>query len=547
MIRSAAANLGRTAGQLFAPANPVLPPYREERRPIRRFVAKALFTGLCVFLGIFYGFSFAVFPPILIIYSVIPILLLAMVVIWALPDRGTAPTRLLRRLFFAYLLFLIMWPAYVSIQLPGMPWISFRRLIGFPTVLVLLVCISTSHKFRAQLRETMDALPVLWRMVALFVLVEFVTIFTSAAPFVSLNLFIDRLILEFGMFFVGLWVLSQPGMARRWARTVIGMAIALCFIGLLESHNQQILWAQHIPSFLTITDPSVQQTLTAVFRSGSYRVTTTFSVSLAFAEYLSIAVPFLLHWLMNRPGLQAKAALIALDLLVLTAIVLTQARLGIVGWLIAHGAYGCLWAFRRWRHSRLDLIGPAVAIVYPVGLLLFLVAMFTVDAVKFRTIGGGSTGFSDMARTQQFQLFWPRLFHNPFGYGLGRAGEVLGFRSPGGQLTVDSYIITIGLNFGIAGLALYFGMIGYAIWKMCQLALRSGEGEESLAMPLAAALSAFLVIRCVLAQEDNASLLYMMLAMTSALMLRAQRAAQPAPAVQAHRYPEAWPRQPTTA
>lgn len=529
MIRSATTSLGRITGEILSPAAPLLQPYQADRPPLRRFFAKALFIAFCVFLGIFYGFFFAVFPPILMIYAAIPILLLAVVVIWALPDRGRAPTRLLRRLFFAYLIFMIMWPVYVSIQLPGLPWISFRRLIGFPMAIILLVCLSTSGKFRSQLTEVLRAMPVLWRMVTLFAAIEFVTLFMSAIPFMSANLFLNNLVMQFAMFFVAAWVLAQPGNAERWAKIMIGMALALCLMGLAEARNQQILWANHIPSFLAITDPSVERTLTAQFREG-YRVTTTFTIALAFGEFLAIAVPFLLHWLLPRRGLGPKVALAALDGLVLAMIVMTHVRLGIVGWLVAHAVYGSLWALRRWQRNKSDLLGPAIALAYPVAVILFVISMFTVNAVKFRTIGGGSTGYSDAARMDQIHAFLPLLIRNPFGYGLGRAAEVLGYHTPGGLLTVDTYIITVGLDFGLAGLILYFGMIGFALWKMCLLALRSSEGEDSWSMPLAGALAAYVIIRFVFAQEDNSSLLYMMLGMAAALSYRAKQIASASPA-----------------
>jgi hypothetical protein len=80
-----------------------------------------------------------------------------------------------------------------------------------------------------------------------------------------------------------------------------------------------------------------------------------------------------------------------------------------------------------------------------------------VPAIRNRTIGGGSTGFSDQARQVQFDMLWPKLFANPFGYGSGRSGEVLGYRLPGGLLTVDRYVITMLLDYDVIGFLLFAG------------------------------------------------------------------------------------------
>jgi uncharacterized membrane protein (UPF0136 family) len=149
--------------------------------------------------------------------------------------------------------------------------------------------------------------------------------------------------------------------------------------------------------------------------------------------------------------------------------------------------------------------------------------MFTVPAIRNRTIGGGSTGFSDQARQVQFEMMWPRLFENPFGYGGGRSGEILGYRLPSGLLTIDSYVVTMVLDAGVLGLGLFAGAFIYAAAKMIQLAWRTKAGEVDLALPLACALVIAMQVRLVLSQTDNLPLLYMLLGMAAALLWRARQ------------------------
>ncbi|WP_233281530.1 O-antigen ligase family protein [Sphingomonas changnyeongensis] len=302
-------------------------------------------------------------------------------------------------------------------------------------------------------------------------------------------------------------------------------------MGLAEAYNEQILWARHIPSFLAVTDESVQRTLSGDFREGAYRVTGTYTVSLALAEYLALVTPFVLQKIAERPGLGAKLLYAGINVLLLVIIILTRSRLGIVGWLAAHMVWGCIWAYRRWRSDKSDVLGPALAFAIPALALAFGVAMFTVDAIRFRTIGGGSTGFSDQARWEQLDGTWPLVLRNPIGYGTGQSGEVLGFRTPGGQVTVDTYIVTLLLDYGVIGFCLFLGIFGLAVATMLRISLRPRGREIDIAMPVCAALVAYLVVRLVFAQDDNAPLVYMMLGLASAIAFKAKRQdAESAPA-----------------
>jgi uncharacterized membrane protein (UPF0136 family) len=514
-VRAAVAGSGQRAA--------VLPNFRRQRSALERFVKHSGFLLCCVALGLAYGFLYTLFPPQWLIYLVLPIVVLALLVIWALPDTDRAPVGLLGRLFLAYFFVMILWPNYLAIALPGLPWMTLRRLVAFPMLGTLLICYSTSSRFRKEMAESIGAAKPLGYMIAAFSLVQVFTIFLSDAPAYSFNFTLNYWFSTTTAFFVAAWALTRRGQMRTFIWGIIGTTVLLCFVGLLEFRNQGVLWAGHIPSFLQVQDEVMQRYLAGNIRDREYRVVTTFSVSLALAEYLAMATPFFIHRLMKARGIGPILAWILADLLVLLAINLTQSRLGILGWVTAHVVYGCIWAFRRWRTQRADIIAPAVSLVYPVGALLFFIGMFTVPAIRNRTIGGGSTGFSDQARQVQFEMMWPRLFENPFGYGGGRSGEILGYRLPSGLLTIDSYVVTMVLDAGVLGLGLFAGAFIYAAAKMIQLAWRTKAGEVDLALPLACALVIAMQVRLVLSQTDNLPLLYMLLGMAAALLWRARQ------------------------
>lgn len=502
---------------------PVLPNYRRQRSRLERIFKHGSFLAFCIFLGLFYGFFYTLFPPQLLVLLGVPILLLALLVIWALPDTDHPPVKLLNRLFFAYLVALVLWPNYMAIALPGLPWMTMRRLIAFPMAAVLAISYSTSSRFRHEISDSLSAARPLAYMMAAFTVVQFYTIFLSDSPPFSFNFTLNYWFAATLIFFAGAWAMMKDGRPQRFVWIMVGMALFLCVIAVFEFRNRAVLWAGHIPSFLQVQDELMARYLSPSSRDDEYRAITTFSVSLSFAEYLALVTPFVIHLLMKSRALLAVIAWVVTDLALLLAINLTQSRLGILGWITAHGVYGCLWAFRRWRTRKADIIAPAVSLVYPLGAMLFFIGMFTVPAIRNRTIGGGSTGFSDEARQIQFHMMWPKLFQNPFGYGGGRSGDILGYRLPGGLLTVDSYVITLLLDYGVIGFALFAGMLLYAAAKMAQIAWQNPRGELDLTLPLACTMVIAVQVRLVLSQADNVPLLYMLMGMAAALAWRARK------------------------
>lgn len=491
----------------------VLYPFRGVPSPTVRLLRYAAFILLCIALGAFYGFAIALLPPLFLIYISAPILVLVGLVVWALPDQGTGPVRLVEKLFFAFLIASALWPIYLSIALPGVPWISLRRLLAVPLVLLVLVCLSVSSETRGRAAEALKSMPPVWKMVVAFVAVQFATTFWAANPFSALNYLINYWLLVWSIFFASILVFTAPGRMDQWVNVMIACTAILCFLAGIELYMQRIPWAEHIPAIFQIDDIHVREMLTAKFREGEYRVTGVFTTSLSFAEFLAIASIFITHRAFMSKTWLKRIAWATLSAAVLAAILATKARLGVFGWLAGHGLYGSLWVLRRWKLVKGDVFGPALAFGIPIAVALFFVAMFTVDAVRFRTIGGGSTSLSDDARRTQFELATQRVLHNPFGYGASHSGETIGYRTPSGLLTVDSYVLSLVVDYGLIGLTLFFGALLYAIYRMIQTGLKEPLEQKSYGFAIAAALVVYISVKLVLSQEDNLAIGYMLLAM----------------------------------
>jgi hypothetical protein len=515
----------------------VLEPYVDLHNRWR--IAAVILTPLGV--GLFclvYGFFFALTAPYLIVPLAVPVAILGLLAIWALPEHHAVPTRSMELAYSALLIGLILWPNYLALTLPGLPWITMARLAGFPMAFFLLVSLSISPAFRSDILDTSKATPMAFRLFLLFAANSFISLPFSHHIADSLNkVFIQQLNWT-GVFLVSLYIFRKPGRSDRYLFLMLALAIVTIVLAFMESEQQQVLWNGHVPSFLRVEDPSAERALAGATRgaTGQYRAKTTFSTALGLAEFVALMTPFALHWAVGRYNIAIRILGLALIPTLYFVVRMTDARLGVVGYLVSLLVYLLFWSLVRWRRRMGDLMTAAIVYAYPTVFLAAVAATMFVHKIHVLVFGGGAQAASNQARSDQFRMAIPALLKNPLGYGAGESGDAMGYGA-GAFIAIDSYWIALALDYGIIGLALYVAMFALVIGAAVTMILRgtpSDDREIGLLVPLATCLSAFLVIRGVFAQAEIHPFIFMVLGMLIALIGRAQAAeAAHAPAVPA--------------
>ncbi|MEZ5654593.1 MAG: O-antigen ligase family protein [Sphingobium sp.] len=494
---------------------PVLSDYMRAPLPANRRWMLTLGFFVC---SLIIGYLFATLPTESKFMMVVPLLLMAMFVVWLLPETGRPPTTILTRLFFAYFIALVLWPYYLAIQIPGAPLIEIRRVLLLLSTFFLLVCFSVSDNFNRTMKEIMGSRPFFFKVFAGFFVAQVLSLAATLNFNVALMAFIRNQLGWTVVLFIAMYVMSKPGRVLIFANIVRLMAVGLAILAILEFRNGGILWANHIPSFLQVSDPAMVKLLSPVFRAGEYRVTGTFSVSLCFAEFLALTLPFFLHYLMVGKNLLFKIIIVVCDLLVINAILLTQARVGLVCMAVVHGIYFFIWSLRLWRTHKNNVFGPALMLGYPVMLVVFGLAMTFIGRLRGMWLGGAEEGASNIGRLEQMAKTPAILARRPlFGYGPSQGGRALGHTNQAGDLSIDSSLLSIPLDYGVVGFICYCTMFIYMLVQGMKLASEATDKEGSYAMPLAVVVAAWLTSRIVLSQEDNASFMYMILGALVAL------------------------------
>lgn len=506
----------------------VLPQYTRSPPRYLGLLLLLILAGACYA----YGLGFGYMAPQRIVQFGMPLLVLMALTIWALPDLGGAPTKAIERLFFAFFLSLPLWPNYLAIVLPGLPWITMMRLIGFPLVFLLALSLSISQSFRREISGPLVANPLLWRFLAAFAVIQCLSVGLSNSPQVSLQQLLVVQVNWTAMFFIAAFVFSRPGRIELWAALLIVAAVILTLIGLREFQLQKVVWAGHIPSFLAVQDEAVQRILSGNFRAGTtrYRIQATYATALGLGEFLAIVTPFILHFVGGAYHFMIRMVSFLVLPMLLVGIYLTDTRLGMVGFLLSCALYVFLWGALRWRQQPRSMVGPAVVLSYPAMFLAFIGAILVVPRLRLMTLGGGQHAASTDARVTQISEGIPLVFTHPLGFGIARGAEGLGYTNPGGVMTIDTYWLLTALDYGILGFILFYGMFVIAVISGFRVII-SGTKDRELAMlvPLTISLIVYFIIKSIYAGVENQPTVYMMLGAVAALVYRARRDERGAP------------------
>jgi hypothetical protein len=513
----------------FDPARapgPILPPYTPD--PYRPGARRARLISFLVVIGFcfIWGFGFALFAPNLVLFFAAPAVILTMVVIWALPDSRNPPVATLTNLLTTFMICLVMWPNYIALALPGLPWITMTRLTGFPLLTILLICVSTSSKFRSETAQAMRASPLVSNLMIAFTVLCFLSIGVSKTPIYSFDSFVNAQINWTAVFFSSVYIFQKPGRIEKMARLLWWTTIPIGIITILEVRVHHPLWAGHIPSFLQIDDPYVKIVLSGNARAGVYRAESTFSSPLGLSEYISLVLPFVAQFALGPyKTLTRVSAAITIPFL-LYVVILSGARLGLVGSFVALALTGFVSAGMRWKNDRRSFLSPLITLAYPVFMALVVLSSFFVSAVRRIIWTGGGAAYSNDARKIQFAMGMPKVYAHPWGYGIGRAAETLGF-APFGFVTIDSYYLTILLEFGFIGFIIFYGMFLIGSYKAMRVTLtyKGPDQEMQFLKPLVISLVAFMIVKSVYSEIANHPVVFMMLGMILALLYRASRAA----------------------
>ena len=488
-----------------------------------------LLTGLILALiGALYGFLFGLTQTYYLVEMLIPAAIVAFIAIGLLPENGRAHERTVTFLFFAFITVLAVWPDYLALTLPGLPWMTAIRIVGMPLSLVFLISLSQSKAYRSSLTSVLRDSGLVWPFLLTYFVFAAITLPLSETPIVSLNKFIVSLYSWLAICLIAICIFQVPGKVRQFAQLLWATTLISCIVGLQEYRMSEVPWAGHIQSFLTIEDPTIARILSGVVRAalGEHRVQGKFTTPLSFAEFLALVMPFLIHFMISGRGYVERIAAAVTIPLVVFVIITTDSRLGVIGLILTGFGYLFFWALNRWRRDRKSIVAPFIVIGYPVMSGVFLLSTFFVGRLRNAVWGSGAYQASNEARETQWADGLAIIAQRPWGHGIGRAAETLGYTDLEGFLTIDSYYLSVALEVGVLGFIAYYGAFMLSIWGGVRHSFEATKHEQTAwLVPTILALISYVVIKSVLSQQENHPIAFALLGLAMALTHQAKKAA----------------------
>ena len=402
----------------------VLAPY-ERQHSLKGTILKLLTAPALALICLAYGFFFGLTAPTQIVAFIAPIFVLAALIIWALPHQLRAPTVGIELLYPTFFVALILWPNYLAISLPGLPWITLLRLIGLPMVVLLLVSLSVSPPLQRRMQEGLNSVKMTWIFMRAFILVQIITVVFSKNIGASGQLVFNNQIYLTSIFAIGCIIFRNLQYVERYFGLLCFLSLPIIALLFLESSQQHLPWYNYIPEILRVHDSTVDRILAPSFRAGTnfFRSKGTFSTQLETAEYLALLTPLFLYFIFNSKNLILRIISIVMIPVIFIAIRLTDSRLGIVGMIVSILLYGVLWTVLRWRSRPSDLLAAATVYAYPAVFLGLIGLIFSSHRLHDMALGGSAQASSTEARNNQLAMAMKGFMAAPWGHGAGQASS----------------------------------------------------------------------------------------------------------------------------
>jgi O-Antigen ligase len=507
----------------------ILKPY--ERRKDPGLFGRVLRAAGLIFVAAFYGLLCSVLPPQALIVPLFPILVMVALILWMLPDIGGIRSDTMAQLMIWFAALHVAWPFYVAVNLPGVPWVTPTRLALGVMTLVFVFNLSTSSAFRATLGDTLSASPLTRRLFWLFTACSIVSLpFAGSHVFFSLNKLANNQVYWTMMFVLAAYLATLPGFLTRTTRAIVCAVLFVAVLGLIEAKLKRVIWIDHLPGFLKVDEGLLSTFADSQSRAYTdvYRVRGTMGVSLYYAEYLSMTFPLVIHYMVGEKRGWATLLLAMGAIAMMLNMYLTNARSGFIGLLLTLVAYSFFFIRRYYRRHRGSLLAAAGFFAFPAGLAGLVVLVLSWNRLRVLTLGGGQHQASSMAREAQWHLGLPKVANLPLGHGAGRAGEVLGYTNPGGYGSIDSYFLSLLLDYGPIGFLAFVFLFTTTAWYGYDIYMNSENEEQDLAGPLAVGLINFVVIKLVLSSELNVPIAFLFTGAIVGLMWQRAHGRDPA-------------------
>jgi hypothetical protein len=499
--------------------------------------ASIAFVALALFLTMYTGFLVAIGGTLAFRFVGFPILVMAGISLWLLPDVDKADNAPFFKLLIIYMFLMVAWPSYVAIAIPGLPWVTPPRLVLGVLLIGMLTHFPQIAEARRKVVDLLTYDPLAFKLYGLFLLMEVIVLPLSPTPVDAFSYEVMQGVLDTSAMVAAAWCFADIKTVPRLMRVLVLAGILSMLVTILENWLQRPPWFGYIPSFMRV-DPTLLETYLspqARIGDGRYRVRATFGIVLYYSQYLGLILPPLLFEMWKAKGWKRVLSILLIPL-ILQTVWFINARTASIALLVSLFGFGGLVLLRQlFFRPRGDSLKSGIMVSL---VLLALAALIGAIASSHRlqmyTIGGQQHAGSNAVRDQQWDGAWKAVRKNPIGVGMGIQLPDVGIVSSSGIAIVDSYYINLLVGVGPLGFIGFMGCVARIAWLGMMVFLRAKNDLEEWGGVLAISLVNFIISAYVISFADNNYLVFTLAVAILALhrlqteRLAAERPDQPA-------------------
>lgn len=475
-------------------------------------------AATAVILGVIVGLAAVILPPM---GAMGIVAVLAAIMLWAIPDLPVFPLRLVWKMYLFTLVVVIGLPVYYTVDIANLPWISAHRVASGLAVIVFLFSLSSSSAVRRELVDRLAASkPIAICAIGFLLSIVFATL-TSANPVAGVSGVAETILEWYLPLLLAVYAVQTFANVVTVVRVICAISLWIAVAGIAEFRFQHKFVLDVMPPSMLAEfiaqNPYLIGITQTIFRNGMLRASSTFVTSNSYGEFAAMIFPlglyFLVHGERRRDNL--FGAVVAAG--AFASVVVSGARVGYIGLLVAAPAFAIMWALREQRFRKGEIFPAFISVVLSVGFAAVFFAVMFVHRFKVYVFGDAAAASSTQSRIEQWSSGWPHILSNPItGHGLGSSGELVGYGF-NGMVSVDSFPLSLLIDLGVPGFVFFSGLVVLPILYGVRAYISDDTRSGALQGAIACTFLAYAFSRMFLSQRENLPLVFTLVAITVAM------------------------------
>lgn len=418
-----------------------------------------------VFFSLFVGAMLAFLPPGFVIRLLaVPLFLGFIAIAWLMRSASAGlPGPWTISLLMATAALSVIWPRYIFFSIGG-PFVNPLTLGIFLSLALTMAWIAYSPALNARMGGlAKNSGGVLW-IIAAWIVWRLLASLAGQYPEASTIEFLRDQIYLSSFLLIGWVLVARPNGVQSLMRMLTACALFVTLAGCIEAVLQKNYFIQFAAGRDSLAVAATLKTIAIdKFRDGGFRIQSTFDHPIVFAQFIAAMVPLALYVLIYDKKIFWRSVALGFLVPCLYALYKTGARSGVVS---LAACFVLLLVIGWLKLIRSQGFGKAIAfaalpvVVLGFGLIYVVVQELVIG--RSRVEAGSSS-----VRLQMLMLGINALRDSPIlGYGYGSAVSKAGFFDRiAGTSTIDSLLLSVAVDSGYVGLALFLLIVGILLFK----------------------------------------------------------------------------------